>query len=100
MTSEAPDTASFKVSIRTPIPEHHPALHLIGQVASEWALLEHTLDQIIWSLANVQRDLGACVTGQIVGATPRFNAIIALSTRRMADKAAIGRVRELGPVFS
>jgi hypothetical protein len=59
-----------------PLPSDHRVYTLIGNVASEWSHLEHTLDLIIWDLAHIDAEKGACVTAQIIGATPRFRAII------------------------
>jgi hypothetical protein len=65
------------------LPPDHQIFNLVGQVASRWAALESTLDVTIWMLAGIpnQRD-GACVTAQMMGVWPRFNAIIALLKSR------------------
>jgi hypothetical protein len=86
---------SAKLSIHTPLPVEHPFYALIGRVTSEWSHLEHALDQIIWGLSGISPHLGACITGQIMGATPRFLAIIALATAKGVDEAKIKKVREL-----
>lgn len=84
-----------KVLIHTPLPAEHPFYALIGHVTSEWSHLEHALDQIIWDLSGIPPHLGACITGQIMGASPRFLAIIALATAKGIDAAKIEKVREL-----
>ena len=38
----------------------------------------HTLDTIIWQLAGVDAEAGACITSQISGAYNRYKAIVAL----------------------
>ena len=95
MASEAPDTVSMTLSVHAPISANHPVLQRIGQVSSEWALFEHTLDQAIWSLLGTRKDLMACLTAQIVGATPRFNAIVALATRKKIDDKLVKQFRDL-----
>jgi hypothetical protein len=95
MPSDAQDKASFSVSLHAPLAPTHPVHQLIGQVASEWALFEHTLDRTIWSLLGVPNDLGACLTAQIIGATPRFNAIIALATRKKIKNDIVKQVLDL-----
>jgi hypothetical protein len=61
-----------------PLPPDHKAYSLIGQVASDWSHLEHTLDLIIWALAGIDSIKGACITAQVMGLAPRFRIIITL----------------------
>ncbi len=63
-------------------PPDHTIYALVGQVASEWAHLEHFLDLIIWELAGVPDREGACITAQLMGASPRYRTIIAQLTLR------------------
>jgi hypothetical protein len=63
------------------LPTDHPAYALIGRVAAEWAEFEHTLDQIIWGLAYLDGETGACITAQVIGARPRFELILSLAQR-------------------
>lgn len=58
----------------------NPVYSLIGQVASNWSHIEHTLDLVIWELADIDPEAGACITAQMMGAFARFKAIIALLT--------------------
>jgi hypothetical protein len=95
MPNDAQDKASFNVSLHAPLSRTHPIHQLIGQVASEWALFEHTLDRSIWSLLGVHNDLGACLTAQIIGATPRFNAIIALAKRKKVKNKIVEQIIDL-----
>lgn len=69
---------SIKTAAYSALPAEHPFYAAIGRVASEWAHLEHTLDAIIWSLADGPDHQTACVTAQIMGVGPRCKAIIAL----------------------
>jgi hypothetical protein len=52
-------------------PDDHPVYTLIGKVASKWSHLEHTLDLIIWDLAGIEPEKGACITAQMMGAANR-----------------------------
>jgi hypothetical protein len=83
------------VLIHTPLPEDHPFYALIGRVTSEWAHLEHALDLIIWDLCGIPQPVAACVTGQILGATPRFNALIALATYKGVDEKVIDEIKQI-----
>jgi hypothetical protein len=58
------------------LPIDHPVYSLIGYVASEWAHLEMSLDEIIWELLGVKSPDGACVTAQLMSVWPRYNSII------------------------
>jgi hypothetical protein len=81
--------------VHVPLPDKHPFYRLVGQVTSEWAHLEHALDLIIWRMAGVEEAKGACLTGQIMGASPRFLAIIALATLKQVNEKVIEEVRDL-----
>jgi hypothetical protein len=59
-------------------PPEHPVYSLVGQVASNWAHVDHMLDILIWELADVDAQAGACITAQIAGTYGRFKAVIAL----------------------
>jgi hypothetical protein len=59
-------------------PADHPIYSLVGRVASAAAHLEHTLDLIIWDLARIDHQAGACITAQLTGAQPRYRAIISI----------------------
>lgn len=61
-------------------PPDNPIYPLVGQIASNWSHVEHTLDILIWELAKVEPEAGACVTAQMMGAYSRFKAVIALLT--------------------
>jgi hypothetical protein len=63
-------------------PADHPIYALVGRVASKWAQLEHDLDTIIWKLAGIADKLGVCITAQMMGVWPRFNAIQSLLIQR------------------
>lgn len=68
------------------LPQAHPYYHLVGRVASEFALLEGMLDEIIWGLAGVPFEAGACITAQMIGPGPRFRAIATLCQYRDLPK--------------
>ncbi len=82
--AEPPKVIPANVQIQTfhRLESDSPIYGLVGQVASDWAGLEHVLDIIIWNLAEVQPHLGACLTAQMMGHAPRCDAIIALATYR------------------
>jgi hypothetical protein len=66
-----------------PLPQKDPIYRLVGLVAATWAHFERGLDSIIGHLLPEESSLyPSCITAQLIGATPRFNAIIALLTMR------------------
>jgi hypothetical protein len=73
-----------------PLPEH-PIYSFVGQVASEWAHLEHILDLIIWDLAAIARQDGACITAQLMGVSPRYRTLIAQLTLRSKTQPQFSR---------
>jgi hypothetical protein len=42
------------------LPDDHPVYNLLGRLASDWSHVEHTLDTIIWALARIEPEAGAC----------------------------------------
>src|SRR5690348_14772918 len=76
------DVGTISTSVLQIPPRGHPVYELVGKVAASWSHLEHTLDLIIWRLAGVEPDRGACITSQMVGATSRYKAIISLLNQR------------------
>jgi hypothetical protein len=82
------------------LPHEHPGYLLIGRVASEWAELEHTLDRIIWELASLDAETGACITAQIIGHRPRFEMILALAEHISMPADVIKQISKLLQVTS
>jgi hypothetical protein len=73
-------------------PPEHEIYSLIGRVASEWAHIERSLDELIWELADIGPSKGACMTGQqtIFG---RCNIIMGLLTLKERSGKGIGNLR-------
>jgi hypothetical protein len=84
-----------KMSVHRRLPKDSPVYPLIGQVASDWALLEHILDLVIWHLVRLDDPTGACVTAQIMGAAPRLFTIEALCKQRKLSKEVLDQVTAL-----
>jgi hypothetical protein len=61
----------------------------LGRVAAIWADLEFTIVEMIWELANVEREIGACITGQFIGPGPRIRALVSLIKIRGANPQLI-----------
>jgi hypothetical protein len=74
-------------------PDDHPIYARVGKVASDWAHVEHTLDLIIWELSGIEFQKGAAITAQLMGAFPRFKAILALLAQpALANRENLGTV--------
>jgi len=99
MNAEVSDRAVMSDSLSARAYERlspdHDCYRLIGRVAEEWAQLEHALDEIIWELSGVSPYFGSCITGQMIGVTPRFRAVIALATAKGLAVHKIEEVRVL-----
>jgi hypothetical protein len=90
-------TTSARVVGKTigPMPKDHPFFPLVGRVASEWAQFEHALDLTIWALSGAPIKSAACLTSQIMGATPRLRAIILLGQADGLKNSIISRYEKL-----
>lgn len=66
--------------------EDHKIYSLVGRVCSEWAHLEHILDETIWDLAEINPERGACITAQLIGHRPRRLTIIALTAHLKLER--------------
>lgn len=52
----------------------------IGHLIAGWARLEHNIDEMVWSLANIEdANIGACLTAQFSTVHARLNALLALA---------------------
>jgi hypothetical protein len=67
---------------------------LSGRIASQYALLEHSINQTIWRLAEVQPALGACITTQIGSTTSKLKTVVALLSLRDSSEHLIKKVNE------
>lgn len=56
---------------------HHAAAIL--QAISAYAALEYEVDELIWVLAGVEPEVGACLTAQYIAISPRMDALISLA---------------------
>lgn len=55
---------------------HHGAA--IARAISAWAHLEYKIDEMIWELARLEPEQGACLTAQYGSVNSRFNALMSL----------------------
>ena len=84
------------LSVHAPLPEDHPMLSIIGQVANQWAHIEHVLDLIIWDLSGMGPREGAwCITAKLVGPRTRFKTIISLAHQFGLSGEIIKRTTDL-----
>lgn len=75
-----------------PLPDDHPCYRLVGLIAAETARIERLIDQAICDVADVDLRVGACLTGQMIGPTPRFHALLQLARNRGMSEAIIKRI--------
>jgi hypothetical protein len=55
---------------------------LVGNIASDWALLEYLVNQCIWRAALLDEQLGACITSKIFSFQSRLEALVLLLRAR------------------
>jgi hypothetical protein len=69
--------ASMAVTARLfkPMPDGHPCYTLVGQIAAEAARIERLLDNSIAAAAGLDPPISACITSQLSGTNPRFDAL-------------------------
>ena len=69
--------------------------HVIGNITSDWALLEYRINQCIWRLAQIEHDpLGACITAQITTFQSRIEAMRLLAMERGISKRHIQKINK------
>lgn len=76
-----------------PLPDDHPCYRLVGLVAAETARIERLLDQAICNVADADLRVGACLTGQMIGPTSRFNALLQLAVNRGMSDAIVKGIK-------
>lgn len=67
----------------------------IAMAISEWARFEYRLDQAIWELAEIEPEIGACITCQLPTVVSRFNALIALTKSLEWNELEIKKITKL-----
>jgi hypothetical protein len=68
----------------------------VGRIAAVWAMMEWTMDRLIWDLAGVEQQLGACMTTQLNGPTPRLRTIKALAALLGAPQSTLTKINKFG----
>jgi hypothetical protein len=66
----------------------------IGRVAASWSLLEYAIDFAVNHLSVMGAEAGYCVTSQILSATYKFNAFMALIDLHQMSKEKLAEARE------
>jgi hypothetical protein len=67
---------------------------VIGNIASDWALLEYLVNQCIWRAAFLDEQLGACITAQIFSFRSRLEALVLLLRAREVSPKLLGDVNK------
>jgi hypothetical protein len=86
---EEPDDA-----LLYPTVEPRIATAILGAI-SAYALLEYQVDELIWELAAVEPEIGACLTAQFFSIAPRMDALISLAHAQYVSDAHIKRLDKL-----
>lgn len=75
------------------IEPHHAAKIL--QAISAYAHLEYEIDEMIWELAGVEPEIGACLTAQFVNIVPRLEALISLANAQHVSDRHIEKLGKM-----
>lgn len=86
---EEPDDA-----LLYPTVEPRLATAILGAI-SAYALLEYQVDELIWELAAVEPEIGACLTAQFFSIAPRMDALISVAHAQYVSDAHIKRLDKL-----
>jgi hypothetical protein len=78
----------------------HPIYNLIGRNAAKMGRFEHEQDRIIWKLAGVSDEIGACLTSATLGYGNRFHVIVGLMKTLGIKNGIVERMAKLGRVVS
>jgi len=65
---------------------------LVGQIAHDWATLESLVNESIWEAADLDHQLGACITAQIFSLPSRLDALSLLLRARGASEELMSKV--------
>lgn len=76
-------------------PQDHPIYNWVGRIAAKLANLEHDLDKLIWKVSGVSEDVGACITGPLLGYSSKFLVLIALLKQLNFKEGIIKRAMQL-----
>ena len=90
---EAPDTCLAIALVLKPLRDDHPCYALVGMIAAETARIERLIDQSICNIAEIGLTVGASITGQMIGPTPRFNALHQLATNKGMSAEILKRIK-------
>ena len=67
----------------------------ILQAISAYAHLEYEIDEMIWGLAGVEPEIGACLTAQFVAIVPRLDALVSLAHAQHVSDQHIRKLNKL-----
>jgi hypothetical protein len=92
ISEPAPDRKSIQSLVDENLCQYYKE---IGKIASILAMLEQRTDQLIWDLIHTEQRLGACLTSQLFGPSPRLRVIVSLLEERQWDRKLIKNIIKL-----
>jgi len=66
----------------------------IGKIATAWAAFEFKISNVIWRLAGIDMETGACLTAQMFTVQSRNRALLALYRLRGGNEAFAKRLNQ------
>ena len=67
----------------------------LGRAIATWANFEFEVDEVIWALARLEADQGACLTAQYSTAAQRFDALLSLAALQGVNQIHIGKLNKV-----
>ena len=67
----------------------------LGRAIATWANFEFEVDEVIWALARLEPEQGACLTAQFTTVAQRFNALVSLAALENISQAHIDRINKV-----
>jgi hypothetical protein len=86
-------TPGVTITTTQPLPEDAPQYTYVGKIAIEWANLEAAIDWEIWTLCG-HPNLIACLTAQMIGPSPRLQALIAICAEKKLELKTLENLEE------
>ena len=71
---------------------HPKHLEAIGHIATNWATLEFSVDQLIWVLAQLNLKIGGCITSNIPNLARKIDSLISICKLYKAEATTIKKL--------
>ncbi len=67
----------------------------LGSAIAAWAYFEFRIDELIWELARVEQDVGACLTSNYGTVAQKFDALFAIARLVKVDEKHLNQLKKI-----